>query len=144
MSTTSSEIPTEETKTVEPKEQPATKEQPAPKEQPVAEESDSAEEQSADKEPVATNGGKRKSKRKPNKFLKAWTSFVAKVQKEEGIAKYSDAIKRAKVRKDKGEKWMGGQGEMGRQGVQGGRKTQRKSKKQQRNRQQRNRQSNRR
>jgi hypothetical protein len=91
-------------------------------------------------------GGKRKSKRKPNKFLKAWTSFVAKVQKEEGIAKYSDAIKRAKVRKDKGEKWMGGQGpemggepveggqnEMGRQGGRRQRKTNKRSRKQRRN-----------
>lgn len=90
-------------------------------------------------------GGKRKSKRKPNKFLKAWTSFVAKVQKEEGIAKYSDAIKRAKVRKDKGEKWMGGQNEMGGEPVEGGqnemgrqggrrqRKTNKRSRKQRRN-----------
>ena len=131
MSSTSSETPTEEPKTVEPTEEPKAAE-------PKAAESDSAEEQ-----PVSTNGGKRKSKRKPNKFLKAWTSFVAKVQKEEGIAKYSDAIKRAKVRKDKGEKWMGGQGpEMGRQSKQGGRKTQKKSRKS--NKQQRNRQSNRR
>ncbi len=138
MSSTSSETPTEEPKTVEPTEEPKAAE-------PKAAEPKAAESNSAEEQPVSTNGGKRKSKRKPNKFLKAWTSFVAKVQKEEGIAKYSDAIKRAKVRKDKGEKWMGGQGpEMGRQGVQGGRKTQRKSKKQQRNRQQRNRQSNRR
>lgn len=44
---------------------------------------------------------------KVNKSLKAWVNFVKKVAKEEKI-KYSDAIHRAKVRKDKGEKWMFG------------------------------------
>ena len=49
-------------------------------------------------------------KRKVNKSLKAWVAFVKKVQKEEKLS-YKDAIHRAKVRKDKGEKWMtGGQG----------------------------------
>ena len=42
---------------------------------------------------------------KVNKSLKAWVNFVKKVAKEEKL-KYSDAIHRAKVRKDKGEKWM--------------------------------------
>jgi hypothetical protein len=46
-------------------------------------------------------------KRKVNKSLKAWVSFVKKVQKEEKLS-YKDAIHRAKVRKDKGEKWMVG------------------------------------
>lgn len=48
-------------------------------------------------------------KRKVNKSLKSWVAFVKKVQKEEKLS-YKDAIHRAKVRKDKGEKWMvGGQ-----------------------------------
>lgn len=52
-------------------------------------------------------------KRKINKSLKAWITFVKKVQKEEKLS-YKDAIHRAKVRKDKGEKWMtGGQGTTG-------------------------------
>lgn len=49
-------------------------------------------------------------KRKQNKTLKAWVRFVKKVQKEEKL-NYKDAIHRAKVRSDKGEKWktmMGG------------------------------------
>ncbi len=46
-------------------------------------------------------------KRKVNKSLKAWVTFVKKVQKEEKLS-YKDAIHRAKVRKDKGEKWMKG------------------------------------
>jgi hypothetical protein len=45
--------------------------------------------------------------RKVNKSLKAWVAFIKKVQKEEKLS-YSDAMKRAKVRKDGGEKWMGG------------------------------------
>ena len=50
-------------------------------------------------------------KRKVNKSLKAWVTFVKKVQKEEKL-NYKEAIHRAKVRKDKGEKWMkGGDGE---------------------------------
>lgn len=49
-------------------------------------------------------------KRKVNKGLKDWVTFVKKVQKEEKLS-YKDAIHRAKLRKDKGEKWMsGGQG----------------------------------
>jgi hypothetical protein len=46
-------------------------------------------------------------KRKVNKSLKAWVAFVKRVQKEEKLS-YKDAIHRAKVRKDKGEKWMKG------------------------------------
>lgn len=46
-------------------------------------------------------------KRKINKSLKAWVTFVKKVQKEEKLS-YKDAIHRAKQRKDKGEKWMSG------------------------------------
>ena len=46
-------------------------------------------------------------KRKVNKSLKAWVTFVKKVQKEEKLS-YKDAIHRAKQRKDKGEKWMFG------------------------------------
>ena len=45
--------------------------------------------------------------RKVNKSLKAWVAFIKKVQKEENLS-YPDAMKRAKVRKDGGEKWMGG------------------------------------
>ena len=52
---------------------------------------------------MALTGGKRKV----NKSLKAWVAFVKKVQKEEKLS-YKDAIHRAKVRKDKGEKWMMG------------------------------------
>lgn len=48
-------------------------------------------------------------KRKVNKSLKAWVTFVKKVQKEEKL-NYKEAIHRAKVRKDKGEKWMTGGG----------------------------------
>ena len=44
-------------------------------------------------------------KRKVNKGLKDWVTFVKKVQKEENIENYKDAIHRAKVRKDKGEMW---------------------------------------
>jgi hypothetical protein len=46
-------------------------------------------------------------KRKVNKSLKAWVAFVKRVQKEEKL-NYKEAIHRAKVRKDKGEKWMTG------------------------------------
>jgi hypothetical protein len=52
---------------------------------------------------MSLTGGKRKG----NKSLKAWVSFVKRVQKEEKLS-YKDAIHRAKVRKDKGEKWMRG------------------------------------
>ena len=52
---------------------------------------------------MSLTGGKRKA----NKSLMAWVSFVKKVQKEEKLS-YKDAIHRAKVRKDKGEKWMVG------------------------------------
>jgi hypothetical protein len=46
-------------------------------------------------------------KRKVNKSLKAWVAFIKKVQREEKLS-YKDAMKRAKERKDKGEKWMSG------------------------------------
>jgi hypothetical protein len=49
-------------------------------------------------------GGK---KRRVNKSLTAWVKFVKKVAKEEKLT-YRDAMMRAKVRKDKGEKWMSG------------------------------------
>jgi hypothetical protein len=52
---------------------------------------------------MSLTGGKRKA----NKSLMAWVKFVKKVQKEEKLS-YKDAIHRAKVRKDKGEKWMVG------------------------------------
>lgn len=52
---------------------------------------------------MAQTGGKRHA----NKSLKAWVSFVKKVQDEEGLS-YKDAIHRAKERKDKGESWMAG------------------------------------
>lgn len=45
--------------------------------------------------------------RKVNPSLKAWTLFVKKVAKEENIS-YKEAMTRAKIRKDKGEKWMKG------------------------------------
>ena len=53
---------------------------------------------------MSLTGGKRKG----NKSLKAWVAFVKRVQKEEKIPSYKDAIHRAKQRKDKGEKWMKG------------------------------------
>ncbi len=62
-------------------------------------------------EPTRIAGGKRKSKRRVNPALGKWVAFVKKVQKEEKLS-YRDAMMRAKVRKDKGEKWMKG-GEMG-------------------------------
>ena len=53
--------------------------------------------------PATLTGGKRKQ----NKSLKAWVAFVKKVANEEKIT-YRDAMMRAKVRKDNGEKWMKG------------------------------------
>lgn len=53
-------------------------------------------------------GGK---KRRGNKSLTAWVKFVKKVAKEEKLT-YRDAMMRAKVRKDKGEKWMSGGNEI--------------------------------
>jgi hypothetical protein len=50
---------------------------------------------------MSQTGGKRKA----NKSLKAWVKFIKKVQREEKLS-YKDAMKRAKQRKDKGEKWM--------------------------------------
>ena len=57
-----------------------------------------------------TIGGKkhnRRTKRHGNASLRAWVTFVKKVQKDEKLS-YRDAMMRAKVRKDKGEKWRGG------------------------------------
>ena len=57
---------------------------------------------------MSLTGGKRKNTtRKANKSLRAWVTFVKKVQKEEKLS-YKEAIHRAKIRKDKGEKWMKG------------------------------------
>ena len=57
---------------------------------------------------MSLTGGKRKNTtRKANKSLMAWVAFVKKVQKEEKLS-YKEAIHRAKIRKDKGEKWMKG------------------------------------
>lgn len=56
-------------------------------------------------------GGKKT--RKTNNVLKAWVKFIKKVQKEENIS-YRDAMRRAKIRSDKGEKWKtmkGGDGD---------------------------------
>jgi hypothetical protein len=53
----------------------------------------------------AHKGGKRHG----NASLRAWVTFVKKVQKEEGIG-YKEAMTVAKKRKDKGEKWRGGDG----------------------------------
>ena len=54
-------------------------------------------------------GGRRRGskKRRGNASLRAWVTFVKKVQKEENIS-YKEAMMRAKKRKDKGEKWRGG------------------------------------
>jgi hypothetical protein len=63
-------------------------------------------------EQPTTMGGRRHkgSKRHGNASLRAWVTFVKKVQKEEGVS-YREAMMRAKKRKDKGEKWRGGAGE---------------------------------
>lgn len=54
--------------------------------------------------------------RKANKSLKDWVAFIKKVQKEEKLS-YPDAMKRAKVRKDKGEKWkIGGRMDLDKDG----------------------------
>ena len=57
-------------------------------------------------------GGKKhnktyRKKRHGNKSLTAWVKFVKKVARQEHLT-YRDAMMRAKVRKDKGEKWMKG------------------------------------
>ena len=66
-------------------------------------------------EPSEGVGGRRhrgskkahKGKRHGNASLRAWVTFVKKVQKEEGVG-YKEAMTLAKRRKDKGEKWRGG------------------------------------
>lgn len=50
---------------------------------------------------------KRHSKRRGNASLRAWVTFVKKVQREEKVS-YKEAMTLAKKRKDKGEKWRGG------------------------------------
>lgn len=50
---------------------------------------------------------KRHSKRRGNASLRAWVTFVKKVQREEKVS-YKEAMTLAKRRKDKGEKWRGG------------------------------------
>jgi hypothetical protein len=50
---------------------------------------------------------KRHSKRRGNASLRAWVTFVKKVQREEKVS-YKEAMTLAKERKDKGEKWRGG------------------------------------
>ncbi len=65
--------------------------------------------------PIITTGGRRhkgskkmhKGKRHGNASLRAWVTFVKKVQREEKVS-YKEAMMRAKQRKDKGEKWRGG------------------------------------
>lgn len=51
-----------------------------------------------------------KGKRHGNASLRAWVTFVKKVQKEEGVS-YKEAMSVAKKRKDSGEKWRGGDGD---------------------------------
>ena len=70
-------------------------------------------------EEVMKMGGRRhkgskkmhKGKRHGNASLRAWVTFVKKVQREEKVS-YKEAMMRAKQRKDKGEKWRGGDGEV--------------------------------
>jgi len=55
-------------------------------------------------------GGRRhrgSKKRHGNASLRAWVTFVKKVQREEKVS-YKEAMMRAKKRKDHGEKWRGG------------------------------------
>lgn len=55
-------------------------------------------------------GGRRRrgsKKRHGNASLRAWVTFVKKVQREEKVS-YKEAMMRAKKRKDNGEKWRGG------------------------------------
>jgi hypothetical protein len=68
--------------------------------------------------PMDIDGGRRhkgskkmhKGKRHGNASLRAWVTFVKKVQKEEGVS-YKEAMSVAKKRKDSGEKWRGGDSE---------------------------------
>jgi hypothetical protein len=48
-----------------------------------------------------------KGKRHGNASLRAWVTFVKKVQREEKVS-YKEAMSLAKKRKDRGEKWRGG------------------------------------
>jgi hypothetical protein len=69
--------------------------------------------------PAPVKGGKRRSKRARksgrrragrggHSAFKEWVAFVKRVQKEEKLASYKEAMLRAKERKDKGEKWQKG------------------------------------
>ena len=67
---------------------------------------------------MTLSGGRPKGKHhtakhrpKVNKSLIAWVAFVKKVQREEKL-NYKEAIRRAKQRKDRGEKWMKGGADM--------------------------------
>ena len=69
---------------------------------------------------TTTMGGrkhKHSGKRHGNASLRSWVAFVKKVQKEEHLP-YKQAMMRAKVRKDKGEKWRGGAVETSKEGGQ--------------------------
>jgi len=93
--------------------------------------------------PPPLTGGRRhkgskkmhKGKRHGNASLRAWVTFVKKVQKEEGIG-YKEAMSAAKKRKDSGEKWRGGDGDERRDmpdysnsmGMEGGRRRRRSKK----------------
>ena len=78
---------------------------------------DESQEQQQQQKPEDTisTGGRRhkgskkmhKGKRHGNASLRAWVTFVKKVQKEEGVS-YKEAMSVAKKRKDSGEKWRGG------------------------------------
>lgn len=57
--------------------------------------------------PLVIGGKKSRKGRKGNKSLTSWVAFVKKVAREEKIP-YGKAMKRAAVRKNKGEKWMTG------------------------------------
>jgi hypothetical protein len=70
-----------------------------------------------------------KNKRHGNASLRAWVTFVKKVQKEEGIG-YKEAMSVAKKRKDGGEKWRGGSSDEDDQastGMEGGRRRRRRT-----------------
>lgn len=86
--------------------------------QPLSPEAVEAVDQPVGKEALIIGGKKHnktyRKKRHGNKSLTAWVKFVKKVAREEHLT-YRDAMMRAKVRKDKGEKWMKG-GENGENG----------------------------
>jgi hypothetical protein len=79
---------------------------------------DPSKDPSTDQSTTTPVGGRRhkgskkmhKGKRHGNASLRAWVTFVKKVQKEEGVS-YKEAMSVAKKRKDSGEKWRGGDSE---------------------------------